>query len=112
MEGFLQAGNVFYYGWERPVNGERTAFFQVEEAAFVSGFEVLNGIVADIAQGGGGVCHFQGQKGSGVIEAEAGGTHVGEELAAGLVAVPCETGQVIDVLVYGAVAGDRVAVVV
>ena len=37
---------------------------------------------------------------------------MGKEFAAGFVAVSCEPGQVVDVLVHGAVVGDLVAVVV
>lgn len=48
-EGFLQAGDVFDYGGEGPVDGNRVAFFQVEEAAGFFWLEVLDGVVADIA---------------------------------------------------------------
>ena len=51
---------MFDYGGKGPVDGERMALFQMEKAAGFEGLDVLDGVIADIAEGGGGVCHFEG----------------------------------------------------
>ena len=51
---------MFDYGGKGPVDGEGMTLFLVVEAAGFEGLDVLDGVVADIAEGGGGVCHFEG----------------------------------------------------